>query len=306
MSFRDSINPVKNLFFRFWKNEDPKISLIRDVFVAFLIVLVIVSALWAYTGQWLGSPMVAIESGSMMHNDEPFGRLGTIDAGDMVLLVKVNTKEDVLPRGSDIKGPFASKSPGDYHYGEYGDVVVYRPYGDPDRDQIIHRAMCWVEYHEEYGTYTVEEYGIYNETSLGGSSLVGNRKIKEDLGLSNYRPSNSGFITKGDNPNTNPTCDQEGGICTDPIKVEWISGKARCELPWIGTINLFFNDIFSQKNTLANVPGDSKFCLIVLIVVLISIPVTLDLNTHFKSKKQKPINVDSNPEKIDEDSLLKK
>jgi len=223
--------------------------------------------------------MVAIESGSMEHPDPPFGRLGTIDAGDMVLLVKVNSKDDIVT----YKSAYTAEDQNHFFYGEYGDVIVYRKYGDPDDDQIIHRAMCWLEYHEDYGTYTVENYGIINETAV---------TIKE-LGLQGYKPTHSGFITKGDNPVTNKQCDQAGGICTEPIKLEWISGKARSELPWIGTINLFFNDLVDgsfwdehEETTVYNVPSDSVTCFIILVAVLISIPVALDLYDYYRPKKR--------------------
>jgi len=270
---------IKELFLRFWRSDDGKISLMRDVLIALIAVLIILTGLWAYTGQWLGTPMVAIESGSMEHPDPPFGRLGTIDAGDMVLLVKVNSKDDIVT----YKSAYTAEDQNHFFYGEYGDVIVYRKYGDPDDDQIIHRAMCWLEYHEDYGTYTVENYGIINETAV---------TIKE-LGLQGYKPTHSGFITKGDNPVTNKQCDQAGGICTEPIKLEWISGKARSELPWIGTINLFFNDLVDgsfwdehEETTVYNVPSDSVTCFIILVAVLISIPVALDLYDYYRPKKR--------------------
>ena len=208
-----------------------------------------------------------------MHLDEPFGRFGTIDAGDMVFLVKTHTKDDIVT--------YIEKDPNNFHYGNYGDVIVYKPYGDPDRDQIIHRAMCWVEYNEEYGTYTVEGYGVYNATDI----------TIPELGLNDYKvpgTPHSGFLTKGDNPITNDYCDQTSKLtCDEPIKIEWISGKARGELPWIGTLNLVFNDIASGKNTLANVPQDSIICLIILISVLISIPIALDFYSYYKEKKKR-------------------
>jgi len=269
MDFKTIPKKFKTKFLKFWRNDSTKISLLRDVFIALFLVLIILMALWAYTGQWFGAPMVAIESGSMMHPNEPFGRIGTIDAGDMVLLVKVNSKSEISTQ--------AERDPDEYHYWDYGDVVIYRPYGNDNRDQIIHRARCWVEYHEEYETYTVKEYGIYNEPSV----------IIPELGLKekdNYKPSHSGFITKGDN---NAACDQlYSNLCNEPVKVEWISGKASGELPWIGTINLFFNDITGGKNTVGNVPGDSITCLILLIVFLVSIPVSLDIYDHYKTKKK--------------------
>jgi signal peptidase len=270
---------IKELFLRFWRSDNGKISLMRDVLIALIAVLIILTGLWSYTGQWLGTPMVAIESGSMEHLDPPFGRLGTIDAGDMVLLVKVNNKDDVVT----YKSAYAAKDQNYFFYGKYGDVIVYRKYDDPNDDQIIHRAMCWLEYHEDYGTYTVEDYAIINETAV---------TIKE-LGLQGYKPTHSGFITKGDNPVTNKQCDQAGGICTEPIKLEWISGKARSELPWIGTINLFFNDLVggdfwdeNEETTVYNVHSDSITCFIVLVAVLISIPVALDLYDYYRPKKR--------------------
>lgn len=285
IDFKSKIKKLKDLFLKFWRSDNGKISLIRDVLIALFLVLIILTALWAYTGQWFGAPMVAIESGSMMHLNEPFGRIGTIDAGDMVLLVKVNSRSDIVAN--------IERDPDNYHYGKYGDVIVYRPYGDEDKDQIIHRAMCWVDYHEEYDTYTVEGYDLYNVTEINipelGLSKWTHPKTELDPngGRRSITP-HSGYFTKGDNPITNDRVDQaSGGICDQPVKVSWISGKARGELPWIGTLNLLFNDITSGKNTLGNVPQDSVYCLIILIAVLISIPISLDLYSYYKEKKNK-------------------
>jgi signal peptidase len=280
IDFRSKFKKLKDLFLKFWRSEDSKVSLVRDIFVALLLVFIIISALWAYTGQWFGTPMVAIESGSMMHLNEPFGRIGTIDAGDMVLLVKVNSKSDIVTE--------IERDSNNHHYGMHGDVIVYRPYGDVDRDQIIHRAMCWVEYHEEYDTYTVEDYDLYNVTKINIPALGLNdwTHPKRDLKGKTITP-HSGYFTKGDNPNTNDRVDQAaGGICNEPIKLSWVSGKARGELPWIGTLNLLFNDITGGKNTLGNVPGDSLTCLVLLIAVLISIPISLDLYSYYKERKK--------------------
>lgn len=274
-----NIKHFKELFLRFWRSDDGKISLIRDILIALIVVLIILTALWAYTDQWFSTPMVAIESGSMMHENEPFGRLGTIDPGDMVLLVKVNKGSDIVTYGAaEAQGKKGLKT-----YEDYGDVIIYRKYGDPNDEQIIHRAMCWIKYNEEYKTYTVEEYEVINETSVNIT----------ELGLNNYKPRHSGFITKGDNPVTNSECDQIGGVCDEPVKLEWISGKARGELPWIGTINLFFSDLMSgsfwdeeKEVTVNNVETDCLICLLLLITVLISIPITLDLYSYYRVKKE--------------------
>jgi signal peptidase I len=277
-----NITDIKDLFLRFWRSDDEKITFVRDILVAVLVVLLILSILWGYTGQWFGAPMVAIESGSMMHAEEPFGRIGYIDAGDMVLLVKVNKQSEITVRG-DISYLEDDSLNRFFSYGDYGDVIVYQKYGRTNEEQIIHRAICWINYNSN-GTYTVEEYGIHNASSVTIS----------EIGLNNYKPSHSGFITKGDNPKTNDRCDQAGGICSEPIKFEWITGKARGELPWVGTINLLFNDIISgsffnenERPTVYNVPQDSIISLVILIIVLVSIPITLDIYDYYREKKGK-------------------
>lgn len=273
MNSKDVTNP----FLRFLRSEDETVSFIRDIFVAVAVVLVILTFLWGYTGQWFGAPMVAIESGSMMHLDEPFGRVGTIDAGDMVLLVKVNEFDEIITqKQSENQDGFTS-------YGNYGDVIIYKKYGRDNEDQIIHRAMCWVEDNGN-GTFTVESYDLYNVASL----------TIPELGLHKYKPSHSGYITKGDNPVTNDRSDQAGGICSEPIKLSWVTGKARGELPWIGTVNLLFNDLINGafwnagvQATVFNVPQDSMICLVILIIVLISIPVSMDVYEWSKKDKKK-------------------
>ncbi|MCX6668141.1 MAG: S26 family signal peptidase [Euryarchaeota archaeon] len=286
MNFED----FKKLFLRFWRSENKKTSLVRDVVVAIIAVLIILTLLWAYTGQWFGAPMVVIESGSMMHANEPFGRLGTIDAGDMVLLVKVNKRSDVVTYGSARE----QGKEGLQTYGSYGDVVIYRKYGNSAGEQIIHRAMCWVEVGDNGNekTYTITEYGIYNRTSL----LIPELGIESPSG-GPYTPNwdHSGFITKGDNPVTNRECDQMGGISTELIKLEWISGKARMELPWVGTISLIYNDLkdgnfWNGREVITNnVQSDCVTCLIILIAVLVSIPISLDLYDYYKTKKKQKL-----------------
>lgn len=269
---------IKDKFLRFWRSDNEKIALLRDILIAFLAVFMVLILLWAYTGQWFAAPMVAIESGSMEHNNPPppFGRFGTIDAGDMVLVQKVNTINDVVTHG----GPFAGAQAenGFQTYGDFGDVIIYKPLGREDVSQIIHRAMCWVDIYiiDSNRTYTIEEYGIYNETTI----------TINDLGLRNSRPSwtHSGYLTKGDNNNV---IDQVSDICPQPVNVSWISGKARLEIPWLGTINLFFEDLINGKNTVSNVHEDSLICLGIVIAILISIPILLDLKDYIKERKKR-------------------
>ena len=267
-------------FLRFWRSDNEKITLIRDIFVALMAVLIVLLLMWTYTGQWFAAPMVAIESGSMEHDDSPFGRFGTIDAGDMVLVQKVYSRDDLITHGGNFGGASEKEDPNNFFYGDWGDVVIYKPLGRDDVSQIIHRLMCWVDV-DTYGektTYTIAEYGIFNETSISIS----------ELGLQNSKPSwaHSGYLTMGDN---NPHIDQKPGssICPQPIKLSWISGKARLEIPWLGTINLFFEDLMGGKNTVSNVHEDSLICLGIVIVILVSIPIILDVKDYLREKKNR-------------------
>jgi len=145
---------------------------------------------------------IVVLGDGMSHGDSP--QEGIIDKGDIVFYSEITNKSEIITwmQGKSL----------DYKkYGDYGDVILFKAMNDINT-QIVHRAMCWVEYHEEFGTYTIEDYEITN---------VSNITIAE-LGLNVYEPDNSGFITKGDN---NSICDQESGVCSEPIKLEWIVGK---------------------------------------------------------------------------------
>jgi signal peptidase len=265
---------IKEAFTHFWKSD--KFSIVKDILVALLAVFIVLLCLWIYTGQWFAAPMVAIESGSMEHDNSPFGRLGTIDAGDMVLVQKVYSRKDIVTHGGNFGGASEKEDPNYFFYGDWGDVIIFKPLGRDDVSQIIHRAMCWVEVKKFDGniTYTIEEYGIFNQTSL----------TIPELGLHNKKPNwkHSGYLTKGDN---NEVIDQISDICPQPVKIEWITGKARLEIPWLGTINLLFEDLMYGKNTVSNVHEDCLICLGILIAILVSIPLLLDLKDYIKGKK---------------------
>ena len=127
---------------------------------------------------------------------------------------------------------------------------------------------------KEYLATSIEEYGIINQTTF---------EIDE-LGISGGRSiswTQSGYLTMGDN---NDMVDQITNISPQPVKLEWISGKARQEIPWLGTINLFFGDLMNGKNTTSNVHEDSLICLGIVIAILISIPILLDIRDYFKEK----------------------
>jgi signal peptidase len=175
---------------KFWKTDNYWLALLRDILVALLVVAVVLSIVYAYTGSV--TPLVAVESGSM----EPH-----INIGDVVL-TRVTDRTQIV---NNTEG----KSTNYQSFGNYGDVIVYRPNGDPNATPIIHRAMFWVN--------------------------AGDR-----LPDSTQTAANAGYITKGDN---NTEYDQPlllgGTPPLEPVKPEWIIGVAQQPaIPWIGELRL--------------------------------------------------------------------
>jgi hypothetical protein len=80
--------------------------------------------------------------------------------------------------------------------------------------------------------------------------------------------------------------DEITDICPEPVQLDWVSGKARFEIPWLGTINLFFEDVLHGKNTVGNVHEDSMICLGIVIAILVSIPIILDVYDYLKKRKK--------------------
>lgn len=94
-------------------------------------------------------------------------------------------------------------------FNEYGDVIVYRPNGMTGVTPIIHRAITFV--------------------------------TKEEAKALGYP--HEGILTKGDNPITNPVIDQGQYLpkyhtIIEPVKEEWIVGKAVFSIPLIGWVPL--------------------------------------------------------------------
>lgn len=172
---------------------------LKDISVSVLIVLIIAFLLYSFSGIW--PPMVAIKSESMEPN---------MNKGDLIVIVD---QQKFVPSGVETQcncGIITSQNGQNINYNRFGmagDVVVYIPNGDPNRQPVIHRAMMFVK--------------------KGDKIKFEDRTITAD---------HSGFLTKGDN---NQFYDQVGGI-SEIVKPEWIQGKAKYRLPYLGTVRLLF------------------------------------------------------------------
>lgn len=89
------------------------------------------------------------------------------------------------------------------NFGDYGDVIIYLPNGRGDVHPIIHRALKWMDEEEVAAEFP-------------------------------WHPLHAGYLTKGDH---NPYPDQYGRIGNapiEPVKREWVVGKALVAIPLLG------------------------------------------------------------------------
>ena len=64
-------------------------TLVRELLLAAGMITILVLAMWAHTGSM--PPLVVVESSSMVHDES--GEIGSIDAGDLVLVHSPNNRD---------------------------------------------------------------------------------------------------------------------------------------------------------------------------------------------------------------------
>ena len=183
-----------------WKESDNKIvTTVRELVWVLVVVGAIALTLFLISGTW--PAVVTIESESMVPH---------MNVGDLVFVVE-----------KDRFGPLETwdtgKDSGYMKFGDYGDVIIYRPNGAGDIHPIIHRALVYAGVNETYQFRT----GNY---------------------IYNYTAPQAGYITKGDN---NMVIDQVGWIdgyrglgSLEPVKPDWVVGKALFAIPLLGYLPL--------------------------------------------------------------------
>lgn len=265
-------------------------------------------ALALYAGTW--PPAVIVESSSMMHRDHEvrYGRLGTVDPGDLVIVRDVDAVEDVATL---VEG-------GRDRYGDPGDVIVYFRAGSRASVPIIHRAVAYVDVREsgDAATYAVRwdpqaeceggaakdpqdpRWCLYGEEGV----LIPSANVRaSSAGMQPYRPNRDGFLTKGDNPATNPLPDQVSHIALDEagepsmVPLEWVAGKARGELPWIGLLKLALSSEPNEASPPAQylrignayAPKDLWVMLGITLFVLVGVPLLVDAERALRKRWKK-------------------
>ncbi|QYZ79347.1 signal peptidase I [Methanofollis formosanus] len=184
-------------------SKHPAVAIGRDIAWAVAVVAGIALVLFLVSGTW--PAVVAIESGSMIPN---------MNIGDLVFV-----------SAPDRFGTFQTWEDGQVSgymkYNDYGDVVIYRPNGADSVNPIIHRALMWVE---------------ANQTVM--LPLQNGQTVE-------YTAPHEGYITMGDN---NPAPDQlsvyrEIGGQIEPVKKEWVVGKALFAIPFLGYLPLHIFEV---------------------------------------------------------------
>lgn len=169
---------------QFLKSDNFWISLSRDVLFAVVAVSAVALVLYTYAGVW--PPLVSVDGTSMYPH---------MQDGDLILIQGIDK--------SKITTYEAGKESGYSTFENYGDVIVYRPFGRTDMTPVIHRAM----------------YKVNASDPMWEGSIPA--------------PDN-GIITQGDN---NFLYDQCSGICANtPVKDEWILGVAKHRIPLLGHV----------------------------------------------------------------------
>ncbi|MFC6975012.1 S26 family signal peptidase [Halomicroarcula sp. GCM10025709] len=174
-------------------------------------VLLVGALLFAVSGVW--PPLVAVESSSMEPN---------VQKGDMVFVMS----EQRFAGPQATHGVVTAQQADGYsRFSGGGDVIVYEPNGDERRTPVIHRARLWVDAGENW-------YDRADETAVGAAD-----NCQE---LRNCPAPHAGFITKGDNEQTNGAYDQVSGI-SGVVRPEWVIGTAEMRVPLLGEIRLQWN-----------------------------------------------------------------
>jgi len=183
---------VKAAVKAFRESDHWAVALGREVLWVVAVVGGIALLLYLVCGTW--PAVVAVESESMVPN---------MQVNDLVFVVQ----ED---RFGPLQTFEAGRSSGYMKFGNYGDVIIYRPNGAPNIHPIIHRAIA---YHD----------AAWFETNL------------------HVTETHAGYLTLGDN---NQIFDQQSSIQgigpIQPVKDEWIVGKALFSVPLLGYPTLHY------------------------------------------------------------------
>ncbi len=261
--------------------KEDLLSIGRDVLISLVIIGIILSSLYVFSGRW--PPLVVIESGSMSHNQQQ-SSIGVIDPGDIVI-VRECDKEDIV---TYVEG----RQTDHRKYGQYGDVIVFEPDGEKGRTPIIHRPVLYLELNEsgERASFDIPSLkGMEDELEWVNSTQDRYHNVTTSITIEDYgyddvtveielnellNHEQSGYITMGDSTvNNAPQYDQKTPNSLKPVEEEWVIGKARGMLPWFGTLKLAY------MGRTEDVPSNSWTNLVISMAVILTLPFLLEIGS---------------------------
>jgi signal peptidase I len=189
MADNSSPNDLSTLITRFWTSDHWAVSLARDLLWVIGVVGSIALLLFLICGTW--PAVVTIESESMVPH---------MNVGDLVVVVQKD-------RFGELQTWDDGKKSGYQKFGDYGDVIIYRPNGITDiwasvgllpfskQHPIIHRAMTLTEAGDPVPSYlniyrgTVTPSG-YLPLTVSGTTSNGFQILSTGSGVpaANYTP----------------------------------------------------------------------------------------------------------------------
>jgi len=264
------------------------ISTIKAFIIAPLIFLIVLAAIFAYSGIW--PPMVVVESESMQHSDTT-SYIGVIDTGDIVVVKRVDQIQEVTTYVEGVASGYST-------YGEPGDVIIYDRPGMAK--PIIHRAIVNLEYNLTGGGFDIPSlaslpddmwsvpgertwWNLQDSVTLNRIGYA-NATLEVDLAtmlaqMQHNGDRHGGLITLGDhnwdvvNGTAVARYDQKWiSSVREPIKEDWIVGKARGELPWFGLLKLYATGTVPD-----DAPRNSLQNLVITLGAIVIIPIALDI-----------------------------
>ena len=223
----------------FLKTNDGTVVFVRDLVTSVAVVAIIALILFAVSGVW--PPLVAVESGSMEPN---------MHRGDMIFVVDEQrfTGDDPI-EGTGVVTYEVGEENDHSTFGKSGDVIIFQPNGDEYRTPVIHRAHFWVEEGENWVDDRSNDPRIMDQSCESVKSCPA---------------PHPGFVTIGDN---NDGYDQIGppGADTTVVKPEWIEGKAKYRIPWLGYVRLTFDELLTVQPAALWVTGSAALGSVALV-----------------------------------------
>jgi len=250
--------------------------LVREGSLALGLVILLLGSMWISTGSF--PPMVVVESGSMMHDED--GSVGAIDPGDLILVMNKNRADVITFVEATEPG---NENFGHESHGSPGDVIIFSKNGGLDTP-VIHRALLEVVQNgsgwDVPGTTLRNVQTVTWTLDIPCSSFHGNYNLR----IEDWEPSHTGFLTSGDNNADGCMIDQSGVSSNGPasgmrdssnepvgaVKDEWIVGIASSEVPWIGSIKLITSGNWEE------VTPRSWYSLTLLILLILGLPAAIE------------------------------